>query len=155
MRRIALLSCAAVLIGCAKSDQPAADTTPVAPPPAPPPKTIALSDVAGKWNVKGMNEAGDSTLVTYVFNATADTTGWTMTFPGRKPVPVHVVGVSGDSIMIEAGPYPSVLRKGVNVRTSGAFRLQDGKIVGMTTARYSVKTADSVRKVRTEGMKAP
>jgi hypothetical protein len=155
MRRIAQLSCAVVLIGCAKSDQPAADTTPAAATPAPAPAPIALADVAGKWNVKGTNETGDSTLVTYVFTATGDTSGWTITFPGRKPVPVHVVAVAGDSIVIEAGPYPSMLRKGVQVRTSGPLRLQDGKLVGTVKAQYSVKTADSVRMVRTEGTKAP
>ena len=102
-----------------------------------------------------MNETGDSTLVTYVFTATGDTTGWTITFPGRKAIPVHVVAVSGDSITIQAGPYPSMLRKGVQVRTSGPVRLQDGKLVGTMKAQYSVKTADSVRMVRTEGTKAP
>lgn len=155
MRLVTLICCAAALVGCAKPDTPPADTTtPVVTPP--PPRAIALSDVAGKWNVKGMNEAGDSTLVTYVLTATADTTGWTITFPNRRrPVPVHVGAVAGDSIIIHAGPYESVLRPGVQVRTTGAFRLQDGKIVGMTTARYSVKTADSVRLVRTEGTRAP
>ena len=46
-----------------------------------------------------MNEAGDSTLVTYVFNATPDTAAWTMTFPNRPPVRVHVAAVAGDSIV--------------------------------------------------------
>jgi hypothetical protein len=155
MRRFALLCSVAALVGCAKSDSPPADTTPaVATPPAPAP--IALADVAGKWNVKGMNEAGDSTLVTYVFTATPDTSGWSIKFANvAKPVAVHVVSVAGDSIVISAGPYPSVLRKGVQVRTSGAVRLQDGKLIGTQTAHYSVKTADSVRKVRTEGTRAP
>jgi len=155
MRLSSLVCCAAVVIGCAKADTPPADTTPavVTPPPPPP---IALADVAGKWDVKGMNEAGDSTLVTYVLTATADTTGWTITFPNRRtPVPVRVVAVAGDSINIQAGPYASVLRRGVQVQTSGALRLRDGKLVGMTTARYSVKTADSVRMVRSEGTRKP
>jgi hypothetical protein len=158
MRRFALLCCVAAFVGCAKSENQPADTTPaVATPPAPPaPKAIALADVAGKWNVKGMNEAGDSTLVTYAFTATSDTTGWSIKFANvAKPVRVHVVSVAGDSIVIAAGPYPSVLRKGVQVRTMGAVRLQDGKLVGTLKANYSVKTADSVRMVRTEGTRAP
>lgn len=154
MRRFALLCCAAVFAGCAKSDQPPADTPAAAMTP-PPPAPIALADVAGKWNVKGMNERGDSTLVTYTFTATGDTTGWTITFPNRRPVPVRVVSVAGDSIVISAGPFESVLRKGVQVTTTGAFRIQDGKIVGMSTARYKTKTADSVRIVRTEGTRMP
>ena len=157
MRCFAILCCcAAVLVGCAKSeDQAAVDTAAATAAPPPPPAGIALADVAGKWNVKGMNEAGDSTLVTYEMTATADTTGWVINFPNRKPVPVRVVSVAGDSIVTEAGPYESVLRKGVQVTTHGVFRLQDGKLVGNTIARYNVKTADSVRIVRTEGTRAP
>lgn len=158
MRPVILLCCAAAIVACAKSDNTPVDTTTAAatpaPPPAPPP--IKLSDVAGKWNVAGKNETGDSTLITYVLTATADSTGWSIKFPNvTRPVPVKIVAVSGDSVMIEAGPYPSVLRKGVQVRTNGALRLQDGKIVGMTTAHYNVKTADSVRRVMTEGTRAP
>lgn len=152
MRCFALLCCAAVLVGCAKTEQAADTAMAVATPPAPPP--ITLADVAGKWNVKGMNEAGDSTLVTFTFTATSDTTGWTMTFPNRRPVPVRVVSVAGDSVTIEAGPYESVLRKGVQVRTTGTLRLRDGTIVGMTTARYS-RGPDSVIVVRTEGTRMP
>jgi hypothetical protein len=158
MRPITILCCAVALGACAKSEKAPADTTPAAatPAPPPPPPALKLSDVAGKWNVAGKNEAGDSTLVTYVFTATADTTGWSIKFPNRaKPVPVKVVAVSGDSIVIHAGPYPSVLRKGVNVWTEGPIRLQDGKLVGTVLAHYSVKTADSVRRVRTEGTRAP
>jgi hypothetical protein len=160
MRPTIILCCAVALVACAKSDKSTADSAAAAtaaPPPAPPPPPpIKLSDVAGKWNMTGKNEAGDSTLVTYVFTATADTTGWSIKFKDRaKPVPVHVVAVEGDSIVIDAGPYPSVLRKGVNVRTHGPMRLQNGKLVGTVTAHYSVKTADSVRRVLTEGTRAP
>jgi hypothetical protein len=156
MRRLVAVCCAAAVVGCAKSDQGAVDTSAAATPaPAPAPKTIALADVAGKWNVKGTNEAGDSTVVTYVFTATGDTSGWSITFPNRRPVPVHVVAVAGDSIVIASGPYESVLRKGVQVTTTGPIRMQDGKLLGNITARYKTKRADSVRIIRTEGVRAP
>jgi len=161
MRSLFLLSCAVAVAACAKTEKTpdtttAAATPPAAPLPAPPPAAIKLSDVAGKWNVTGKNEAGDSTLVTYVFTAPTDTTGWPIKFPNRaKPGPVRVVSFAGDRIVIGAGPYPSVLRKGVQVRTVSTLRLQDGKLVGMSTARYNVKTADSVRKVRTEAIRVP
>lgn len=154
MRRFALLCCAAVIAGCAKKDEAPADTAAAAMTP-PPPAPIALADVAGKWNVTGKNEAGDSTLVTYTLTTTADTTGWTITFPNRRPVPVRVVAVAGDSIVIAAGPYESVLRRGVQVRTTGTLRIQDGKLVGSSTARYSTKRADSVIIVRQEGTRMP
>ena len=150
----ALLACCAVaVLGCAKSDTNTADTAAAAtpaPPPAPAP--IKLSDVAGTWTVAAKNEAGDSTLVTYEFTATADTTGWQIKFPNMaKPVPVKVTSMGGDSIVIQTGKFPSQLRKGVTVQTNGVLRIQDGKLTGSTTAHYSVKTADSVRTLRTEG----
>lgn len=152
MRLSSLLCCTAILAACAKADTTDADSMAAAAAPSAP---LALSDIAGKWNVTGTNEAGDSTLVSYVFNATSDTTGWTITFPDRPPVPVRVVSVDADSVTISAGPFESVLRKGVQVRTLGALRLRDGKLVGTTTARYSVTTADSVRVIRLEGTRAP
>jgi hypothetical protein len=158
MRSTILLCCVAVAaVACSKSDNtPAADTqaaaTP-APPPAPAP--IKLSDVAGTWDVTGKNETGDSTLITYSMTMTADTSGWSIKFKDRaKPVPVHVVAVEGDSIVIAAGPYPSVLRKGVQVSTRGAIRMHGDMLMGTTTAHYSVKTADSVRVVKLEGTRS-
>jgi hypothetical protein len=155
MRRLALFCSAIVFVACTKADTPPADTTAVAPvEPAPaPPAPISLSAVAGKYAVTGKNEAGDSTLVTYELNATADTIGWTLTFPNRKPIPMHIVSVAGDSIVIEAGPYESGIKKGVMVKTNTVQRLVDGKLIGRTVAHYAVKTPDSVRIVMSEGVR--
>jgi hypothetical protein len=159
MRYLVSCCCAAVLVGCAKQDQqPAQDTTATAAPapaaaPTPPPG-ISLTDVAGKWAMTTKNEAGDSTLVKYELVATGDTTGWTLNFPKRKPVPAHVT-VSGDSIMLDAGPYESVLRKGIKVTTHGVIRLQDGKLAGTTVAHYATKGPDTLRTLKTEGTRAP
>jgi hypothetical protein len=159
MRWITLPVCAVALVACAKSETPA-DTTKAAaatpvPAVAPAPAKLQLSDVAGKWNVKAMNAAGDTTLLTYEMTATADTTGWSIKFADRpNPVAAHVMA-DGDSIILKAGPYPSALRKGVQVSIDGSSHLQDGKLVGMTTAHYSVKTADSVRTIKTEGTRMP
>jgi hypothetical protein len=143
---------AAVLVGCAKPEQqPARDTTAAAAPT--PPAGIALADVAGKWAMTTTTEKGDSTLVKYELVATGDTTGWTFNFPKRKPVPAHVA-VGGDSIVLEAGPYESVLRKGVQVTTHSVARLQDGKLVGTTVARYATHGPDSLRNLRLEGTRA-
>jgi hypothetical protein len=56
--------------------------------------------------------------------------------------------------MTQAGPYPSVRRKGVQVTTDGVMRLQAGSLVGTNTAHYKVKTADSVLVLNTTGTKA-
>ena len=160
--RIAICCCAAVLAGCAKKESASADstsamasstsstTTTTTTSPAP----LNLADVAGKWNMRSVPMSGDTSATTYVLTATANTSGWTITFPGRaKPVPVKVT-VDGDSIMLAAGPYPSVRRKGVQVTTYGVSRLQGGSMVGSTTAHYKVKSADSVLVLNTTGTRA-
>jgi hypothetical protein len=155
MRFLALLCCAAVAAGCSKPEQtPAQDTTAVVTPP--PPAPISLAEVAGTWTVRSMAEGSDSVLVTTTMVATADTSGWSITLPGRaKPVPSRVVAVAGDSIVTEAGPYESVLRKGVQVTTNSVMRLRDGKLVGTTVAHYKTAAADSVVRLRTEGTRVP
>jgi len=98
--------------------------------------------------------SGDTTPTTYVLTATSNTSGWTLTFPGRaQSVPVKVT-VDGDSIMLSAGPYSSVRRKGVQVTTFGVTRLQSGQLNGTTTAHYKVKSADSVLVLTTTGQRA-
>jgi hypothetical protein len=163
--RIAICCCAAVLAGCAKKESASADstsamasstsatttsTTSTTTTPAP----LNLADVAGKWNMRSVPLSGDTSATTYVLTATGNTSGWSMKFPGRAtPVPVKV-SVDGDSIMLSAGPYSSVRRKGVQVTTFGVARLQNGSIVGSTTAHYKVKSADSVLVLSTTGTRA-
>lgn len=161
--RIAICCSAAVLAGCAKKESASADSTSAmasstsstttattTTTPAP----LNLADVAGKWNMRSVPMSGDTSATTYVLTATANTSGWSMTFPGRAtPVPVKV-SVDGDSIMLAAGPYSSVRRKGVQVTTYGVARLQNGSIVGSTTAHYKVKSADSVLVLSTTGTRA-
>jgi hypothetical protein len=157
MRIAILLGIATAIVGCAKADTKAADSaaaaaatvTPAAPAP------IKLADVAGKWNVVGKDAATDSTLSSYVLTATADTSGWTITFPNRPPVAMRVVSFGGDSVVTESGSYESVLRKGVKVTLTGASHFKDGKLMGAAIAHYAVKTADSVRNLKTEGTRAP
>jgi hypothetical protein len=153
MRTLGLLCCALVLVACEKpKEQPAADTTAaMAPAPAPAPAPISLADVAGKWTMKTMPENSDSVLLTY--ELVADSNGFTMNLPKRKPVKARVTA-SGDSLISEAGPFESVLRKGVQVKTNSVLRLKDGKLVGTTIAHYETKGPDSVRTLRTEGTKA-
>jgi hypothetical protein len=156
VRRFAMYCCAVVLVGCSESkDQPAVDQMADAAPAPAAPAPIALADVAGKWAVRVMPESGDSTLLNYELVATSDTSGWTINFPKRKPIPLHVVAVEGDSVLTEAGPFESMLRKGVQVSTRTVIRLQEGKLTGMTTARYATSGPDSVARLRFEGTRAP
>ena len=147
MRRLVLGLAAALLAGCAKPEAPPAE------PPAAPPG-LDLAALAGTWTMETRGETSDSVLVTYTMTGTATTDGWTITLPGRDPMPMTIT-VSGDSVMTANGPYESVLRKGVQVSTTGVVRLVDGKLVGRTVARYSVTTADSVVNLRVTGTKNP
>jgi hypothetical protein len=78
-----------------------------------------------------------------------------LTAPNRKPIPVRVIAIAGDSIVTEAGPYASFVRKGLMVRTRTINRLQDGKLVGTIEARYAMGGRDSVAYRRMEGTRAP
>ena len=135
------------------ADQPAADTTASVAPPAPAP--LALADLAGTWDMKSMAEGSDSVLVTFELMATADTTGWMQHFAGRDPIPMRVLAVAGDSVITETGPFESVLRPGVQVTTHSVMRLQDGRLVGTTIARYKTSGPDSVVRIRTAGTRRP
>jgi hypothetical protein len=112
---------------------------------------ISLADVAGMWDLKVMQEMGDSVLITSTLTATADTTGWSLEFPNMAPVGLHVMPAMGDSIVVHAGPYSSALRSGVMVTTEMVTRLLDGRIVGTFVARYTTTTPDSVLRGRIEG----
>jgi len=164
MSRLTLACSAALFVaGCAKSDQAtkdsaagAAATPAAAPAPAPaPPAAFSLADAAGKWQVRAVPESGTDTSATnYVLTATADTTGWIMTFPSGVKVPLHVM-VSGDSLMIKTGTFASQRRKGVKVTTEGSVKVQNGKLVGTTVAHYAKAGADSVLRLHVEGTKMP
>jgi len=158
MRSFALVSIAALLAACVKTetstpvDTGAAAMAP-APAAAPAAAPIDLKSVAGKYRVTSRGQAPDTTVVTYELNATGDTTGWTITYPNRAAVPVRIVSVSGDSIVAETGPFTSVRRAGVPVTTRTTYRWQNGQLVGTTVAHYDVKGPDTVRVFVIEGVK--
>lgn len=160
-----VLACSTTLFlaGCAKSDQPPKDTTaasamaapPAAPAPAPAAPALALADVAGKWKFSSVPESGtDTTPTLYVLTATADTTGWVITFPSGVKSRLHV-SASGDSIVARSDTFASQRRKGVKVMTESSWHLQNGKLAGTSIAHYVKAGADSVLRLRSEGTKSP
>lgn len=159
MRSIAFLGFAAVLAGCTKAedrtvgDASTRDTVGAAAETPAASAAISLADVAGKWKIRSTDEAGGNVVEAELL-ATAGTSGWTLTGPNRKPIPVRVIAVAGDSIVTEAGPYESFLRKGVQVSTRAVSRLQDGKLVGTIEARFAMGGRDSVAIRRSEGTRA-
>ena len=86
----------------------------------------------------------------------ADTAAWTITFRNRPPIPLRIVAIGGDSIVTEAGPYPSVLQQNVAVRSLRAVnRLQGDRLIGTFVARYDTDAADSVLYGSHEGTRRP
>ena len=149
MRRLAVLGCVVLALGCSKKEgPPAADTMAVAPTPM-----LNLADLAGTWDMKTMREGSDSVLLNYTMTATGTTEGWTLNFPDHAPVPARVQA-SGDSVIMDAGPYDTALRKGVQVSVHTVSRLQGGKLIGTGVAHYSTGT-DTVVNLRFEGTKKP
>jgi hypothetical protein len=157
--RVMRMSCVMLLaVGCGKAeDKPAEAPMAEAPAaePAPTPAGISLADVAGKWKIHGTVDGNEKQTVNYDLVATADRSGWTIKFPKRDPIEVKVATVEGDSIVIESGPFESVLRKGVQVNSRSVLRLKDGKLAGTTTARYQVSGPDTLARLTLEGTRAP
>ncbi len=150
MRSAALIGCVLLVAGCtAKENPPAADTTAMAPAPAP---AMSLGSLAGMWNATVKPEGKDTVVATYVLNTT-DSAAWTMTFPGGKPVAMKITGMSGDTVMTETDWFDSAVRKGLKTRTNATAWMQDGKLMGKTVAHYQTTGPDTVRVFMTEATK--
>ena len=154
MRATTLLGCVLLAAGCGtKESPPAADTATPAPAAAAAPAPVSLESVAGTWNFRVMGMDNDSTLTTHVLTATADPAGWSFLQPNGEKVAVRNVVAAGDSITTVAGPFSSGVMRGRRVREMNTvYRMSDGKLVGVVTARYE-SGADSVRQFRLEGTK--
>jgi hypothetical protein len=141
------LCSASLLFACAKTDQEAIDSA------QPASAGLTAADIAGTWDMTAVPFRGDTTPTTFVLTARADNSGWTLTFPGRPPLPMRVT-IDGDSIISQVEPYESVRRKGVKVRTNTVMRLEGGTLVGTSVARYSTTGVDSVLNFRVSGNRA-
>ena len=138
MRRTLIL-CALLLVGCAKSEPPASQSTT---PETSPPPAMSLADVAGTWEGNVTKAGSDTVLALIELTATADPAGWSMNLANAKTptkwttVAAKSVMVEGDGVVVEAGPFQSVLRPGQEVSTHTVYRLQDGKLMGTIQATY-------------------
>lgn len=149
MSRAALILVLPMLFACAKKEAPAVDTTASAPADTAP---AAPKSFAGNWDVKVMPVGKDTVLTTYLLNATSDSNGWKMTFPGRPPMDIQVLSLGADSAVTEVGRYESAISKGVIViSVHSSMHLEGDKLVGTSIVHYDRKTADSVVTLRQEG----
>ena len=161
MRAVRSCCFAVMVLGCGKAADRPADATGEAPaaataaPAEAAPATLSLADLAGTWKVHSVVEGNDNVTLDYDLVATGDRSGWTINRAGRDPIAVRVVAVDGDSIVTEAGPFESLIRKGVQVQSRTVMRMENGKLKGTTTAHYQVSTADSVTRLSIEATRAP
>ena len=149
--------CALLLAACGGGDAEVADTmlADSTAMPAPAGVTLSLADMAGRWNMRAVPETGDTTPTLFVLTATADTSGWSITFPDRAPEPTRVLAVGGDSLVLETGPYESARRAGVRTTTTTTLRMMGDSVAGTSVARYQTTGADSVLRLRSSGTRAP
>jgi glucose/arabinose dehydrogenase len=152
MRR-ALALCAIAVVACSKADQKADTTPPAAATPTPAPAAapaIALADVAGTWEGQVMPVGKDTVVATATLTNTATMDGWKMKLSNGANPAVKVESVAGDSIIATAGPFASAVRKGQQVTTHSIIRLQDGKLVMTTHAKYANGDTGTYRIVATK-----
>ncbi|HEX4600783.1 MAG TPA: hypothetical protein VH116_05265 [Gemmatimonadales bacterium] len=101
------------------------------------------------WEVKTMVGPKDSVVTTSELQTTADGKGWTMKLAKGDPIPVRVLATGGDSMVTEAGPFPSVLRPGQTVTTlHNVAHIKGNAMWGTIEAHYA---AGDVFKGKTEG----
>jgi hypothetical protein len=92
---------------------------------------VTWADVGGDWVGNAVSPTGDSvvTPLTFTFNA-ADKMAW-MKFPNREPVPARVITMGGDSVVVQAGPYPSVARAGHTVTVTSVLHVRSHMLWGL------------------------
>jgi hypothetical protein len=147
-----------VLVACGRSEQrsdsasgaaPAAGASTAASPSAAPSAAAApapalsLSQVEGTWQGKSLNEK-DSVVATWTLDAGSDTSKWSAKFANGPKVPVHVVSVSGDSLVAQMPAYKSVSMKGQTITVRFVARVRGDSLAGNFESRLTSKP-DSVR----------
>ncbi|HVF39778.1 MAG TPA: hypothetical protein VM939_07750, partial [Gemmatimonadaceae bacterium] len=142
MSRAALLLALPVMLACSKEEAPPADTAIAAAPEA----TVAPTPVnyAGTWKVNVMPEDKDTLLLSYTMQGTGERTGWVLNLPNREPMQGRVLHLDNDSVVVENGPYSSVLRKDMMVSTRSTMRVEGDRLTGKTIATYKTKAGDSL-----------
>lgn len=144
-------ACLIATIATAACGRDARDTTDSVAGAVAAPGMVALDEVAGTWNVRTIPDSAAEAVVVYVLAAKADTSGWTVTFPGREAVPVRA-WAQGDSVIVE-GTYEGG-RGGAQEATHTVLRLHGDSLVGTAIARRAAG-ADSVVRRRVVATRVP
>src|SRR5438477_715031 len=100
---------------------------------------IKLADVAGTWMIESTvkTAAGSDTTVNSELVATATRKGWMTNLAGRDSIPTRIVAMGGDSVVVKAGPFQSVVRTGQKVTTRETLHFKGDDVSGTIEARYT------------------
>lgn len=137
MRRAAIIT-VVVALACSPGEQTASDTTDTLAAPAP----ASLSDYAGTWQGPVTAADGGDAVANLELTAAADPANWSMTVVNATDAsrtttaPVRA-SLSGDTLILESGPFASVLREGAQVSTHSIYRLEGGRLVGTVHVTYA------------------
>ena len=140
MRRTTILLLV-LLTACAPAEDAATDTAAAT--------GVSLSDFAGTWDGTVTAQGSDSIVANIEMLATSTTEGWSFTVVNAtnpalaSTSPARVTAIEGDSLVLEAGPFESILRAGQQVSTRSVYRLRDGRMVGVVQAIYTA-TGDTI-----------
>ena len=100
--------------------------------------TAGAQEAAGVWSNKFMIGAKDSVIATVLITVSDDAKTWIMKFTDRPPIPVRVVATGGDSVVTDAGPYPSTKRPGQSVTLlHSVSHFKGDHMTGTFQAHYS------------------
>ena len=156
MRKTILL--AAVLMACAKSETPPADTAASAMAPAAPapPPALTAADIKGTWKGTTKLAGTDSVLSKWTLVSTSDSTG-TLTFEGTKtPIPFKSV-FGADSLVATSSAFtaPGARKGAPKVMFVATSRVQNGQLVGTSNIVLASKPDSVVERHSYSATKAP
>jgi hypothetical protein len=113
----------------------------------------SAQSAAGAWLNTFMIGPRDSVIGTADINVSGDQKTWLLIFSDRAPILMRVVAAARDSVVTEAGPYPSTKRPGQSVTLlHTVWHLNGDHMTGTFEAHYSGglvvqgKTAATLRK---------
>jgi hypothetical protein len=139
-----------LIAACTQPERPAPDAMPA---------DVTLNDFVGTWQGTVMPEGSDSVVAHIEMLATNRDDGWSFTIENAAnplqstTTPARVTVVGGDSVVVQAGPFASVLRENEPVSTHTVYRLRNGQLVGVIHATYE-RTGEMIA-LRSEARRRP
>jgi len=100
--------------------------------------SAGAQSAAGVWNNRFMIGPKDSVIGAVLITVSDDQKTWIMKFADRPPIPGRVIATGGDSVVTDAGPYPSTKRPGQSVTLlHSVSHFRGDHMTGTFEAHYS------------------